>query len=127
MTPARSERSHRWPRMVLSLVPALVLSACVTEGDIGPNILLLLENDLGQTVEVSYVQDGVAERLGRIEPGDELAVRITGPLGGLDEERGLPCTVVELVAQSEDGVTLARLPPPVCTGSIGLLSNYAED
>jgi hypothetical protein len=90
----------------------------VTEGDIGYNVLML-ENDLGESVEVSYQHNGTAEVLGQIQPGGELAVEISGAVGGLNEDQGLACTVVELVAVAQDGTTLARLPPPVCGGPGG--------
>jgi len=109
------ERQRVWRIWLSTLALVVVLSAC--DGDIGYNILLL-ENDLGERVEVSYQENGT-QVLGQIEPGGELAVDLSGAVGGLNEDVGLACTAVELVAVAEDGTTLARLSPPLCGGPGG--------
>ena len=100
-----------------------MLAACSpSEGPSG----VYVRNDLGITVRMSYVVDGFEHSLAHEAHGD--LIEPTGQkefhVDILTPENQSTCTRGDLVARTEAGVEVARIPPPACGGNLPLLSKH---
>lgn len=118
---ARSLR--RW--VAVATISALLV-AC-GEDDVGP--AFSVTNDLEEDVHVTVGHAGsetTPVRDARLDPGGSGYYALVS-LGRPNEVEDGWCTDGDIVARDDDGVELARVPPPVCGGAGILLSEHATD
>ena len=127
MNSHRMWRSRGHASRSLALTAILLtttIAACFpSEGPTG----VIVKNDLDTAVRMTYVVEGKETSLSGEAHGDSIApgqtTEFTLDLFASDNKE--VCTRGDLVARSEAGVELARIPPPVCAGGIPLLSSWA--
>lgn len=111
-----------WLRSSIALVAVLVSACSPSEGPAG----VIVTNDLEMTVRMTYVVDAAEESLSDELHGDVIGrgekKEFTVDMHDPDNPTG--CTRGDLVARTEQGLEVARIPPPLCGGRIPTLSTW---
>jgi len=106
------------------LALALLLVGCSpSEGPAG----VFIQNDLDSSVRLTYIVDGAERSLADELHGDRVAPgeRVEFMLDLYNEDGSNGCTRGEIVARTDEGVEVARIPPPACLGDVQPLSEWA--
>lgn len=120
----------RWLRLRISstraamLAIALLLVGCSpSEGPAG----VFIQNDLRATVRMTYVVGGAEQSLADELHGDRVAPgeRKEFVLDLYNKADSKGCTRGDIVARTDEGVEVARIPPPACFGDVQPLSAWA--
>ncbi len=106
------------------LALALLLGGCSpSEGPAG----VFIQNDLGASVRLTYIVDGTERSLADELHGDRVAPgeRVEFMLDLYNEDGSNGCTRGEIVARTDEGIEVARIPPPACFGDVQPLSAWS--